>query len=235
MGPLGWSPDSAQTTPRPPIFPTASHIVSRLINYVSRCVSSNDRLPTTLFMLKSSECLSDTSATRIFKDKPDWSFEAEVKIEFRNTHAFDSLQVSFQQGIQGEDHIVAQALELKSKDGRWLKTGAHREPQSQLTLGERRRPHSGTDGMKWGQRPWSPCSQLHPQCQRPGSVEKESCSGVPWWRSGKNLSWNTGHRFDAWSGKIPTLAEQLSLLAATTEPVLYSARATLLSPRAATA
>ena len=28
------------------------------------------------------------------------------------------------------------------------------------------------------------------------------------------------HRFDAWSGKIPTRAEQLSLLAATTEHVL---------------
>ena len=114
-----------------------------------------------------------------------------MKIEFWNTHAFDSLQVSFQQGIQGEDHIVAQALELKSKDGRRLKTGAHREPQNQLMLGERRRPHSSIDAMKWGQRPRSPCSQLHPQRQCPGSVEKESCSGVPWWRSGKNLSWNT--------------------------------------------
>lgn len=64
---------------------------------------------------KCSERLSDTSTTRIFEDKTNWAFEAEVKIEYWNTHAFDSLQVSFQQGIQGEDHIVAQALELKSK------------------------------------------------------------------------------------------------------------------------
>ena len=72
-----------------------------------------------------------------------------MKIEFQNTHAFDSLQVSFQQGIQGEDHIVAQALELKSKQRReTVKKGAHREPQNQLMLGEHRRPHASTDAMQ---------------------------------------------------------------------------------------
>ena len=43
-----------------------------------------------------------------------------------------------------------------------------------------------------------------------------------------------GHGFEPWSGKIPHAAEQLSLCATTTEPVLYSPQATTTEPRATT-
>ena len=39
-----------------------------------------------------------------------------------------------------------------------------------------------------------------------------------------------GHGFDPWSGKIPHAAEQLSLCATTTEPVLWSLRAATPEP-----
>ena len=39
-----------------------------------------------------------------------------------------------------------------------------------------------------------------------------------------------GHRFEPWSGKIPHAAEQLSPCATTTEPALYSLRATTAEP-----
>lgn len=69
---------------------------------ISSCFSVNNTMWVGVFLLmitfqehflcwKCSECLSDASTTRIFEDKTNWSFEAEVKIEFWNTHAFDSL------------------------------------------------------------------------------------------------------------------------------------------------
>lgn len=45
----------------------------------------------------------------------DQSFPVKVKIKLLNTYSFDSLQVPFQQRVQGEDHIVAQTLELERK------------------------------------------------------------------------------------------------------------------------
>jgi len=46
-------------------------------------------------------------------------------------------------------------------------------------------------------------------------------SGHPWWLSGKESACQCRRLgFDAWSGKIPHAAEQLSLWATTTEPVL---------------
>ena len=53
------------------------------------------------------------------------------------------------------------------------------------------------------------------------SLLKKGDQGLPWWRSGKESTCQCkGHRFDPWSGKIPHAAEQLSLSATTTEPVL---------------
>ena len=55
--------------------------------------------------------------------------------------------------------------------------------------------------------------------------------GLPWWRSGqKSACQCRGHGFNPWSGKIPHAAEQLSPWATTTEPVLYSPRATTSEP-----
>ena len=45
--------------------------------------------------------------------------------------------------------------------------------------------------------------------------------GLPWWCSGWESACHCrGHGFDPWSGKIPHAAEQLSLCATTTEPLL---------------
>ena len=57
---------------------------------------------------------------------------------------------------------------------------------------------------------------------------------LPWWLHGKESTCQCRRRrFDPWVGKIPHAAEQLSLCAATTEPVLSSLEPQLLSPRAA--
>ena len=66
-------------------------------------------------------------------------------------------------------------------------------------------------------------------------VFKNPHKGLPWWRSGwESACQCRGHGFEPWSGKIPHAAEQVSPRATTTEPALWSPRATLLSPRAAT-
>lgn len=72
------------------------------------------------------KCLSDLRRER------NQSSQAEVQSKFLNTHSFDSLQVSFQQGIQGEDHVVAQTLELENKDGRPLDQKMHMEAPNRL-------------------------------------------------------------------------------------------------------
>lgn len=55
-----------------------------------------------------------------------------MKITFLNTYSFDSLQVSFQQGVQGEDDIVAQTLELEERKQRWerSKEKEHRDSKA---------------------------------------------------------------------------------------------------------
>ena len=55
--------------------------------------------------------------------------------------------------------------------------------------------------------------------------------GLPWWRNGQESACQCrGHGFEPWSRKIPHVTEQLSLCATTTEPVLWSPRATTTEP-----
>ena len=52
---------------------------------------------------------------------------------------------------------------------------------------------------------------------------EEPLQGLPWWLSGKESACQCRrHSYDPWSRKIPHAAEQLSLWAITTEPVLQS-------------
>ena len=55
--------------------------------------------------------------------------------------------------------------------------------------------------------------------------------GLAWWRSGwESACQCRGHGFEPWSRKIPHAAEQLGPCTITTEPVLWSPRATTTEP-----
>ena len=73
---------------------------------------------------------------------------------------------------------------------------------------------------------WLATPHLNVSCKTVGE-------GLPWWHNGEEFSCQCrGHGFEPWSGKIPHAAEQLSPCATTTEPVLYSLRATTTEARA---
>ena len=53
------------------------------------------------------------------------------------------------------------------------------------------------------------------------TIKKKKIQGLLWWLSGKESTCQCRrHRFDPWSGKIPNVAEQLSLCTTNTEPML---------------
>ena len=62
--------------------------------------------------------------------------------------------------------------------------------------------------------------------------QEKPCFGLPWWRSGQESACQCrGHGFEPWSRKIPRAAEQLSPCTTTTEPELWSPRATTTEAR----
>lgn len=95
-------------------------------------------------MLKCAERLSNTSATVILRGQSRPVREA-VTVGFVHTYAFDSFQVPFEQRVQGEDHVVAQTLELegKAETGKSKRDG-HTEQGDRLVpaSGSHRRRHN---------------------------------------------------------------------------------------------
>ena len=90
-------------------------------------------------------------------------------------------------------------------------------------------------GGHLGVEEWGMSANGYRVCFRRGeNILKLKCGkGLPWWRSVENLPANAGDTgFEPWSGKIPHAAEQLSPCDTTTEPALWSQRATTTEARA---